>query len=71
MANKRYVFNSRWLGYTVWNGRQKIKFSKGRYETNDPSVAAFLRKDKECKEVEEPEKKAAEPEPKSKTSSKK
>jgi hypothetical protein len=36
-------------------------------------VAAFLRKDKECKEVEEPEKKAAEPEPesKSKTSSKK
>lgn len=52
-TEKRFRFRSRWLGLTKWIGNKKIKFSKGFYETTEPNVADFLRKQKECVEITE------------------
>jgi hypothetical protein len=50
-SEKSFRFRSRWFGFTVWHGSRKIKFSKGFYETAEPVVADFLRKQKEVTEI--------------------
>jgi len=49
-----FQFYSKFHGFTVWTGQKKIKFSKGIYNTAEPSVAEFLRKQKECSEIIKP-----------------
>jgi len=51
MSEKVYRFTSKWLGFTVWVGSQKVRFNRGIFETSDTKVADALRKHKECTEV--------------------
>jgi hypothetical protein len=41
-------FIARYAGQAFWLGKTKIKFRKGIYQTDNPEIIAFLKKQREC-----------------------
>jgi hypothetical protein len=46
-----FAFQSQFGSFTVWLGSKKLRFKAGMFFTEDPAVAEYLRKQKECVEI--------------------